>query len=475
MSKRGWITTILLLFFALSFTFFSVQSGDALMYLTLVRDHLLNWNWPTTDPYLYSVPQAELKISHEYLGYFFFYEAWNLLGFGGLTIFKMMLLACLFVLVLQAPEREKNSSPLWMGLWMLAVLAGSFRFIERTSLFSDLFLVGLAYWLVNERQITRSLVIRLTLLFLLWVQLHPAYPLGLLLIGAWIAWHLIFARHEFIWRRIPWLILPVAALMINPDGIEGALYPFRFAMNEAQILKHHNLEWFPSYHRAFRWTPEIIAYWTLLVATLLILWRQKAWFTLRGVLILISAMVGIQTVRFVTWASFAIILLLKPWASFRIKAGFLYVILVPILLFAGLKNFTLGYNSSSGPRKPRLGLDSNFFPEGSVKFLKENPIPGQLYNAHDFGSYLLWEGYHPIFHHGFVTDMVFFKTDVVGIFRGPDDFFAVAKKYGWTKLLVDKHGSYPYFFKILSPHPEWKIVAEDDASYLIYLLPAQGP
>lgn len=470
MSRRARATTALLFFFAFSFTFFAIQSGDVLMYLTLVRDHLLQWHWPETDPYLYSLPAAKLQIAHEYLGYFAYYGAWSLLGIGGLIFLKILLLSALFLLVLAAREREQNASPLWMGLWILAVLAGSFRFIERTSLFSDVFLVLLTYWLIQEKQITRSLIIRLTLLFALWVQLHPGYPIGLVLVGVWCGWNLIFNK-EFPRRRIAWLLLPVAVLALNPDGIDGALYPFRFAMNEAQVLKLHNLEWFPTYHRAFRFTPEMIAYWTLLLGTLFILWREKAWLTLRGVLILVCAACGVQTVRFVTWASFAILLLLKPWASFRLRTKYLSPALAVIMLAVAIKNLTSGYTGSSGPRKPRIALDSNFFPETSLQFLRAHPIPGNLYNAHDFGSYLLWMNYKPIFHHGFVTDMNFFENDVVGIFRGPEQFFAVAKKYNWTKLLVDKHGSYPYFYKILSPYPAWKIVAEDDASYLIYYLP----
>ena len=37
-------------------------------------------------------------------------------------------------------------------------------------------------------------------------------------------------------------------------------------------------------------------------------------------------------------------------------------------------------------------------------------------------------------------------------------------------LLIDKSSSYPYFYSILSPLPDWKIVAEDEAAYLIYHL-----
>lgn len=473
MSKHARLTTGLLFLFAMSFTFFAIQSGDVLMYLTLARDHMMNWEWPSRDPYLYALPNAELQIAHEYLSYFVYYGAWSVFGFGGLTLVKMVMLAILFALVLRSPEREQNASPLWMGLWILAVLAGSFRFIERSSVFSDVFLILLVYWLTQEKQITKSLVIRLTGLFLLWVQLHPGYPLGLVLIAAWAGWNFVFNR-EFERKRLPWLLLPIAVLILNPEGIDGATYPFRFAFHEAQVLKLHNLEWFPTYHRAFRFTPEMCAYWALLAAALVILWREKAWLTLRGFLILLIAANGVQTVRFVTWASFALVMLLKPWATFRLRTKYLYWILAVIMLGVSIKNFTTGYTGSSGPRKPRLGLDANFFPEKSLKFLREHPIPGQLYNAHDFGSYLLWEGYTPIFHHGFVVDMDFFEKDVVGIFRSPEAFFTVAKKYNWTKLLVDKHGSYPFFYKVLSPYPDWRIVAEDDSSYLIYYLPGSG-
>src|SRR5437588_10441243 len=123
-------TSVLLFLFALSFTFFAIQSGDALMYLTLVRDYLIHGEWPAFDPYLYSLPHAELHIAHEYLSYFIFYGFWSVLDFGGLILLKIIILGILFALTLRAGPRSQNSSPLWMGLWLLAVLAASFLFIE---------------------------------------------------------------------------------------------------------------------------------------------------------------------------------------------------------------------------------------------------------------------------------------------------------------------------------------------------------
>src|SRR5262249_33281809 len=163
-----------------------------------------------------------------------------------------------------------------------------------------------------------------------------------------------------------------------------------------------------------------------------------------------------------------------PWAimsSRRIPEQKLLKVLLATMVVVAIKNLAFGYTGSSGPRKPRVELDSNFFPTETLKFLRTTPIAGRLYSAHDFGNFLIWSGYVPVFHHGFVTDMDFYQQDVVGIFQSQARFLEIAQKYNWTMLLVDKHGNYPYFYKILSPLTNWKIVAEDDASYLIYDLP----
>ena len=103
-----------------------------------------------------------------------------------------------------------------------------------------------------------------------------------------------------------------------------------------------------------------------------------------------------------------------------------------------------------------------------MDFLQQKRIAGNLYNAHDFGAYLIWRGVLPVFHHGFVTDMGFYENEVMGVFKGQARFLELAAKYNWTMLLVEKYGAYRYFYQILGSLPQWKIVAEDEASYLIY-------
>jgi hypothetical protein len=476
-AKSARLFAGLLFFFALSFTWFAIQSGDVLMYLALARDFLLQGRWPDHDPYLYSLSGADLYIAHEYLSYLIFHAAWWLGGFTGLIALKSLLLAGLFIIPLRAQPFERALSPLWICLWICAVFAGSFRFIERSSLFSDLFCVLLLHTLLTHERVTRNLVVRLMLLFVAWVQLHPGFPLGLALLTLWAAWHLWFSP-AFRTRDVLWLALPVAMLILNPRGLEGVLYPFRFAAYEAAVLKRGNFEWLPTYHPLFRFTPEVLAYWALGLTALFLLWRGRAWLSLRGVFALFTFASGVQAVRFVPWAAFALVLLLKPWAqlrSARLPMLKLTYALGALMFVLACKNLTFGYHSSSGPRRPIAALDPAHFPLHTLDVLRTHPIPGRLYNVHDYGSYLVWMGYTPIFHHGFVTDMDFYAHDVLGVFESQERFLELAHKYGWTMLLVDKAGSYHYFHRILSPLTNWRIVAEDESSYLIYDMLASAP
>jgi len=466
----------LLFLFAASFTIFAIQSGDSLMYLALARDFVLKNNWSFVDPYLYSLTNANLVWVHEYLSYVIFYGAWWVFGYAGMVLLKAILWCCIFAITLKAPPNETSRSWSWSLLWMLAVFAGSFRFIERSSIFSDLFCVLTVYLLLTNHHLTRKLLIQLSLIFFAWIQLHPGFPQGVALLAIWAAWH-ITITHNLKWRHLLWCGVPVATLLLNPLGLEGVLYPFRFALNEAQALKQYNFEWFPAYHRSFRFAPETLAFWCVSLVTFALFARTRAFKTLNFAFAAFAFLSAMQAVRFVPWASFAMLIAIKPWAQFRLlqhHRAFKWAI-ASLLLILTAHNLTFGYKSSSGERIPQLGLDPKFFPIQTLEFLRKRPISGRLYNTHDFGSFLIWEKQTPIFHHGFVTDMDFYKNEVVGIFQGQARFLELARKYNWTMLLVERNNSFGFFRAILSPLPDWKIVAEDEASYLIYYLPDSQP
>jgi len=470
----GKLTTFSLAFFAFSFTVFATQSGDAVMYLALARDFVFAADWKFTDPYIYSVPQAPLIWTHEYMSFVLFswFHAW--FGIPGLIWLKATVWTALFLVTLGSGQRNMNTSWLWIMLWLLAVVAGSFRFIERSSMFSDFACVALFALLLSRDKLDKWLIGGVTLMFLCWSQLHPGFVLGLLLLGLWSLYHTLRTRTLKPWHNV-WLLAPTAAVCIHPDGIQALIYPLKFSFNEAVAFKAANFEWMPAYSPLFRFAPETLAFWILALLALYILAREKAWFTLRGLFTLFALAVAVKAVRFIPWASFAVLIAVKPWAAWKFlrpsPKPWQAAILCALLLLIAAKNLTYGYTSSSGERVARFDLDPKFFPVKTVQFLRNNRIQGNLYNTHDLGSYLVWTGVLPVFHHGFMTDTAFYEKEVLGVFQGQNRFLELAAKYNWTMLLVEKHGPYQYFYQILSPLPRWRIVAEDEASYLIYLLP----
>lgn len=444
------------------------------MYLAIARDFILNGNWQQIDPYVYpGTTDGQLIWAHEYLSYVFFYGAWASLGVSGLIFLKMLALGLMFWFVLSAPSAAQNRRPLWMMLWVLAILAGSFRYIERGSMFSDLFTVVLACWLLQRDRIDRGLILRLSALFVIWVQMHPGFVVGLIFLTLWMVWR-TWQQPELRDRRLLWLLLPVGLLFVNPRGLEGILYPFEFSLNEAQVLRNYNFEWFPSWHPAFRFTPEVFAFWTLSVACFVMFLKERAWRTLHALFAFTAFLLALQAVRFIPWASMVMVLCVKPIAVMRLpllRHSWIPYAFAAMLLAISVRNFGWGYRASSGTRIPALAFDPKFFPTTTLEFLRRQPIPGRLYNSHDLGSSLIWNNLIPVFHHGFVTDMKFFKNDVTGVMASRESFVNLAAKHNWTMLLVHKLNGYSAMHKILSPLPEWKIVAEDPSSYLIYKLP----
>jgi hypothetical protein len=310
-------------------------------------------------------------------------------------------------------------------------------------------------------------------LFLLWAQLHPGYLLGLGILLGWILWN--WTLHpEFRKRETAWLLLPFFAVVLNPEGWAGAVYPLRFALNEAETLKKFNLEWLPTYHPLFRFRPESLAYYMLSLLSLFVVYRDKLWKRQEGVFALLLIALGLKTVRFAPFSSLALILTLKPWLKLNIhpkfEKAFAWLALAAMIA-ASANNLMNGYRSTSGLRTPGFELDPTRFPLNTFEVLFHNPIQGRLYNSGSLSGYLIWKQHTPVFNHGFVTDMQFLEHEVAQALQSPEVFFELAKKYDWKMLLIDKGTEYHYFYQVLSPHPEWKIVAEDGASYLIYLNP----
>lgn len=467
------ILTAAMLFFASSFCIFAIQSADALMYFAIARDMFSKGIWDGADPYLYSLQNAQLHWSHQYLSILTFDWLHKSGGIAALILFKTLLWAIGLLFILRSRPHEKNPSLVWVGLFCLAVIAASFRFIERGSLFSDIFTLILIFVLSENTKVSRRLLISLAVLFWTWSQFHAGFPIGWALIGIWVFTRVLEDKNR-LKPSLLWLLLLIPIVCLHPMGLQALTYPLAFSGSEAVAFRQFNFEWFPSYSREFRRAPEIISFFILIGCSFALMLLNRTRDLWHWALALFCTAAGMYYVRFVPWAAFGLVVAVKSYAQMpkmtldrRWAQTFVTIALIAI----GTKNILFGYQSSSGFRKPSLSFDARFFPLKTYAFWRQNRIPGNLFVLHDFGNYVAWQQGGEVFHHGFVTDMDFYVNDVVAVYKSQQRFLELAEKYNWTMLLIDKNNSYSRFHQWLSPLPEWRIVAEDEASYLIYKFP----
>ena len=133
-----WVCVAL---FIISMTCFAIQSEDLFMYLAIAREYFKTGAFPVTDPFLYSISSFSWTILHQWLGYLSFYGLYELGGFDLIIIVKTVCITGFLCFPLLRVRKSSEASLVWAVSVLIAMLAMSFRMMERTSLFSDFFVV----------------------------------------------------------------------------------------------------------------------------------------------------------------------------------------------------------------------------------------------------------------------------------------------------------------------------------------------
>ncbi len=169
-------------------------------------------------------------VNHSWLSEVSLALLYRLGGFWGLSAFVALSAAVMMLWV----YRLMKGPPLWRAfLVILACLVVAPLWTPRPQLFSLLLLVGLERLLKRWRA-GRASLLWVIPLFVLWSNLHGGYPLGMFLIGCWIAGELLnrlLRRETLPWARLGQLALAglagLAAVAINPNGPAMWAIPFQ--------------------------------------------------------------------------------------------------------------------------------------------------------------------------------------------------------------------------------------------------------
>ncbi|MEE8574874.1 MAG: tetratricopeptide repeat protein, partial [Thermodesulfobacteriota bacterium] len=461
--------------------FWALKSGERIVQ---------NFEVPKTDPFSYTFTgkkwidftwgfQVFAHIFYTYLG-----------GWFGLFLLQSTLVSLTFIflyrnLKLLSPTRAwLVFSPLFL------VFAGShLRFIIRPHLFVYFF-ISLYLYLLNLSEVKgdRRYLYLLIPLQVLWTNVHSSFVLGLFIVGSWALGSFIdkiradgrgAATGALIGKLI---LIPLALLIvshINPYGYELVFFPFIHMGGEnAEALKHI-AEWtklprsllilrfypFPIHYFAF----NILAIGTALsfalnyravkarevIMTLLIFYM--AFQHVRWMMLFIFFSAPVLVYNTATWldAGEGEKERIQKWVAGAATLITLFLVVALIYEFAITKD-----KSEYG-----LGLKSGIYPEGTVKFIKENNIRGNFYNEYVYGGYLIYNNpENKVFIDGrtpTVYSPYFFWTS--RLINDEKRWSKLASEHSLDMALI-KHNT-PYCDKFQA-NKEWIAVNFDDVSVL---------
>ncbi len=492
--RTGAIVTILILAFVPFFLVVcaaQVQHWDSDIFWALRSGEWIisNWKVPVTDPFSYTFA------GHEWVDFTWGFQViahlfyTHLGGWTGLFILQVLLSLAIFSLLglnIVYLSRER----VWvLALLMILVLNCAFsRLFIRPHLFGFLFIsLYLLILNMNERRRRFGLVFVLLPIQVLWVNIHSSSILGVFIVWAYAGGEFadaflrvgfggfpeILRKHK---RLLALAVLVPLVTLINPYGLKLALFPFLHQSGlNADALRHIG-EWskispkilflffypFPRNFFAFK-----ILFYLGIISMVLNLRRLRT----RDLMLFGGALfMAISHVRWVgQFAFFA-----APIIAFNVSAyleahprvgfrrvktlGICLAVFMAILTGQLLRDHKFTKNLG-------LGVPTDVHPVGSVRFMKDAGLRGNIYNNYVFGGYLIHE--YPelkVFIDGrtptVYSPLFFWKSRQVTKKEGWDK---VSTEFGITMALVKLDRA---LCKILHEKADWTPVVFDDVSAL---------
>lgn len=482
------INMIAVVLFSIALSTFPIQSDDLFFYLAVGKRFFNLGYFENIDPFLYSIPNYRWHIMHEWLSYILFYSIYNLAGFVGITIFKNIIVLTIVALIFWFALKTKSGLCLipLLSAWSMYIL--SFRMIERSSLFSDLFsfLVLLITLQLRFTVNKIKLLFILPLIFLVWINLHPGFYIGLVILSINLivdGIKLLFTKTiqtKYYYLLIINFFVCLIVLLINPLGINGFLYPFIAIFEPSwEFYRQYNYEWMPTVGKGYELWFSIkmfIGLW-LLCMLCIVFWcyknirkiSQLDFFII--IIFVFFTYLGFSAIRFINIAALAYIsIIIYIMILLDIKLPFKYqrsisVLTSLILYLIFFKIIFFGYESPAGQRFVKFGIDKNIVPIKSAQFIDSiGGLKTNIFNQHDFGSYLCWHwnGKIKLFYHGFVTDLYFYKDNYLAVNESRQKFDNIVNKYNIGAFYLTNYPpNGPLLYRILYSDPQWHLIYID--------------
>ena len=436
-------------------------------------DILRTHHWPTFDPYSWTAAGTPW-IAYEWLGEIPLYLVHSISGrLGGVVALDLFLIVFSSVIMLAvywlATTRSGNSKAGFVSALFLASLAFG-NFSLRPQMFGFFFLVLTLLVMEKFRQGVTWPLWTLPPMFLLWVNTHGSFIIGIgvivlnLLAG-------LFSFHKGSIEASAWsraqriklettLLLCIAVLPVTPYGTQLAAYPFDMAFSQPINVANIS-EWKPM--------PFDVVGGKMFLAFIVIFFLLQMFFRftwrLEELCLAIGGVVmACIHVRFVLlFVPFFAPVLATSLARFipaykRHKDLFL----ANAVIMTGVVIAMVHYFPSRADFDKRVAKD---YPVGALEYMRTHNISGRLLNDYGFGGYLVLSGEKTFIdgrgdlyeRNGVLGDFVHFANLKPGSLQ-------LIRNYGVDTCLLQHDTA---LVTALLASPEWQKIYHDGTSAIL--------
>lgn len=343
---------------------------------------------PKTNLFSYTAPTFPF-INHHWIPEVVFYLVTQFMSLTALLWVKIVLILTSFLPVLYLAERKSN--PLIAVILSIPfIYVFSERFDARPEIFSFVF-VSITLYLLSRYRETVNVLFLLPLPFiqLLWTNSHIYFFVGLLLFSFLLMDLVLHKRLSL--KVITLFIFTCLVTLVNPNGIEGALYPLQVFGNYGySIVENQNIFFLNS----FFFNPRILVFELLALLALICIGahlKSRSYFSALCILFAVTA--GFLMIR--NFPLFVLIALpgiaqsvfhIQKKLSVKVRKQALVGLMGIIVLFASVHVVRFA-------QSPYFGLQYIYGAEKAVDFFEEKRLSGPMFNNFDIGSYLIYRLY----------------------------------------------------------------------------------
>jgi hypothetical protein len=480
-----WALTVVIGIFAFVNTH-PIRPHDFWWHLAIGRDIVSDRQIPQADIYSYT------RLGEPYPSYniFWLMEMFLFIVYraGGpvLTILtQSFLITAAYVVILWISYRKSQS---WRAaafgvLFAAAMGFGNWNVRPQaiTYLLGALIFLGITEYRFTKKKRWLALF---PAVMVVWVNSHGSFPIGLALIGCWVAdegWSILMVRGRTkIWNLKPiipsmtGLVMSIVACLVSPLGLEIISYLGGMASNTT--VQNNILEWMPPTLNSLE--GGIFYIGLLLLAVLMAVSPRRPSF-FEVITFLLFSVLGIKYIRGVVW--FGLVMgpvvavhlaaLLgqlgwgkpagKPTASIRrlnliFLVGLIFLACISLPWFKHLFPFV--------PAKK--GLISAETPVQATQYIMDHQLSPQIFHDMAFGSYLIWSA-QPNYKVFVDSRIELFGEgiwdDYWTISTAQDDWGALLDQYQVNTLMLEPVKQVQ-LIRAVKTSPEWDLVYEDSAA-----------